>query len=864
MTACLAVVRRPGSSLWAAILAGAVAVGTLHAQCAPAWGLGSAVPGTNAPVRAMVNWDPDGAGPATPRVVIAGDFSVAGSAVASRIVAHDPISGTWAALGPGLNERVYALAALPNGLLVAGGAFTAVGATSASRVAVWNGSVWAQLGTGVAHTWGTPTVYALSALANGDLVAGGWFESAGGTPVANIARWNGFTWSPLGSGVGTTFSGVAALKTLPNGDLVAAGGFTTAGGVAANNIARWNGASWSALGLGTNAANTCLATMPNGDLVVGGVFASAGGVVANRLARWNGSAWAPLGTGIDATPRALAVTANGGLLVGGDFVNAGGAPAAHAAMWNGSAWSPLGAGTDGLVWAFAELPNGAWLAGGEFDRAGGGAVRNLARWNGTAWSAVVPGTDRVVRALLSLPDGRLVAGGAFRSIHGVPAERLAVRTNGIWSELGGGVDGPGAIVDALVRLPNGDLVVGGQFASAGGVPAACVARWNGGSWAPLGTGMSNPGNLAPRVMGLAVLPNGDLVAAGEFTHAGGAYVGHVARWDGTAWSSLGGGLDAMALSMVRTPDGSIVVAGRFLTAGGVPCNAIARWNGTSWSPLGGGLTNNTLIGIWVYALAAGANGDVYAGGTLIAAGGQAATHVARWDGTAWSPMGDGLGNFITDYVAGLFVLPNGDVLAGGYFRGSGLLNINHLARWNGTNWSSFGPEPDHAPLAFANLPDGDVFVGGAFTAIGSTVSSCTARLVATCPATANVSGPGCLGAQLTATALPWVGSTFRGEATGLPGNALAIGVFGLAPIALPLGQVLPQGVAGCTLLASPDLLDVLPVTAGQAASQLALPDSASLVGFGLHHQIVPLAFDPQGAIVAVTATNDLVLTIGSF
>jgi hypothetical protein len=82
---------------------------------------------------------------------------------------------------------------------------------------------------------------------------------------------------------------------------VAGGRFTVAGGVSANCIARWDGTSWSALGSGMNCvspAASCLSVLPNGDLVAGGRFTSAGGVSANGIARWNGTSWSALGSGM--------------------------------------------------------------------------------------------------------------------------------------------------------------------------------------------------------------------------------------------------------------------------------------------------------------------------------------------------------------------------------------------------------------------------------------------------------------------------------------------------------------------------------------------------------------------------------------
>jgi hypothetical protein len=127
------------------------------------------------------------------------------------------------------------------------------------------------------------TVYALAVLPNGDLVAGGGFSTAGGVAASYVARWNGTSWSPLGSGMN---SAVQALAVLPNGDLVAGGSFSTAGGVAANRVARWNGTSWSPLGSGMNSTVWALAVLPNGDLVAGGFFTTAGGVLSGYWAHW--------------------------------------------------------------------------------------------------------------------------------------------------------------------------------------------------------------------------------------------------------------------------------------------------------------------------------------------------------------------------------------------------------------------------------------------------------------------------------------------------------------------------------------------------------------------------------------------------
>ena len=81
-----------------------------------------------------------------------------------------------------------------------------------------------------------------------------------------------------------------------SGNVYVGGYFTVIGTVAANHIAKWNGSTWSALGTGMNDAVYAFAVIGS-DLYAGGCFTTAGGVSANHIAKWNGTAWSALGTG---------------------------------------------------------------------------------------------------------------------------------------------------------------------------------------------------------------------------------------------------------------------------------------------------------------------------------------------------------------------------------------------------------------------------------------------------------------------------------------------------------------------------------------------------------------------------------------
>ena len=76
-------------------------------------------------------------------------------------------------------------------------------------------------------------VYAL-VVSGSDLYAGGYFNTAGGSAANYIAKWDGSSWSALGSGL----DDVVLALAVSGSDLYAGGSFTTAGGKVSLYIAR--------------------------------------------------------------------------------------------------------------------------------------------------------------------------------------------------------------------------------------------------------------------------------------------------------------------------------------------------------------------------------------------------------------------------------------------------------------------------------------------------------------------------------------------------------------------------------------------------------------------------------------------------
>ncbi len=520
----------------------------------------------------------------------------------------------------------------------------------------------------------------------------------------------------------------------------AGGGFSFAGGEPAQSIARWNGTSWEALGAGLEGSvgwpARALATFDEGAgprLFVGGTFDTAGGAPANRIARWDGTQWSTLGSGTNGFVRALEVHDDGtgpALYVAGDFTQAGGLTVDAIARWDGVSWSAVGAPpaffriSDLAVFDDGNGPAlfaAAWLFG-----SGGHGVY---RWDGAGWSLVGPAFDNLVDALEVFDDGTgpdLFAGGTFTNV----GPHIA-RWDGVaWSSVAGGTD---LKVTALGVHDEGSgpaLYAGGSFTFAGAVPAQGVARWDGASWSALGAGVRATGGPPVLAFGSLPTPGGSaLVAGGNLDFAGALVVSSVAAWSQGQWSPLpkGNGFLApsgvnLTVSALTTVDGSsgpvLYAGGNFEAAGTTPALRVARLDGACWSALGSGI-GTPASGSIVHALAGHDDGNgpvLYAGGNVGLAGGTPASHVARWDGASWSPLGAG----VDDAVRALALFDSGsgvELFAAGKFATAGGASSPNVARWDGTQWSGPGI-PGNEGLVFAVHDDGTgpaLYVAGAFS-----------------------------------------------------------------------------------------------------------------------------------------------------
>jgi hypothetical protein len=295
---------------------------------------------------------------------------------------------------------------------------------------------------------------------------------------------------------------------------------------------------------------------------------------ANYIAKSNGSYFENLGIGANAPLLAVAVAPNGYLYVVGSFTSIGGVAANYVAYWNGSTWNAMGTGLNGYGWAIAVAPDGTVYVGGDFTTAGGVNCSKIAKWTGSAWYSMgnLKGLDNQVRALAVKKDGTIVyAGGQFA-----------------WET--------GSVGTKLSRVAAYD-------------PSTNLFS----ALFPVSVGFDNT------VLQLAISEDNMLYAAGDFTLSGTTAMNHIAKYDGSQWASVGGGVSAASSSIYAIDidsRGNILAGGRFQQIGSINARSLALWNGSVWTPFDIDISTGGAQIPQIYNVFFGNNDNIYFSGNL--------------------------------------------------------------------------------------------------------------------------------------------------------------------------------------------------------------------------------------------------------
>lgn len=694
-----------------------------------------------AQVRALEVYDADGAGPGAPLLVAAGEFSTANgtSTIVNNVAAWN--GTTWSPLGQGISgaitgqgsAEVWDLKMFDDGSgpkLYACGIFTIAGFRG---MGVWDGSSWGPMaGTAASSGWGM----AMEVLDDGSgpaLYVGGNFGAIVGTlNTANLARWNGTSFSSLGP----VFSEVQGLTGFdPDGAgpmterLVASGG---------GSLEVWDGNTMTPVAGFSAGLTAALTSFDDGSgpavyLGANDIYTNAG----SRMHRWDGvsASMTPVGSVVGqyitvAFMETLFVH-EGEMYAGGYFGGTDSAPSHGYLKWDGTDWidpfprkglaryNPLAGGSganDAVLRGVVAYDSGSGeelFVGGIITHAGSVQVsQDLAAYDGNSWRepgqmpftgfssntrpmgtwddgtgeglyvAVQQGADSAVYRLD--PGGWSVVGNATPHIPGLPVGMTSFN------------DGTG---DALYMASRKD-----------------IRKWDGTTWTVVG---SVPSNSINQILTYGSGASNALYIGGFFTSINGVAASRMARFDGSTWTSVAGSpTSSTVVNMVKMDDGSgpsLFVSGPFSSVAGVPGTAgVARWDGTNWFSVGGGVGSGTWKMLGSHN--DGSTTRLYGTSLDIALSSQG-SFIRSWDGVQWQDVPD---SFMTNSVFGMLDFNDGQgpgTYFWGRFPGSGGTVINpettidtanqsgNIVRWGVSN----GPVANYfCDGALGNCPCGNL------------------------------------------------------------------------------------------------------------------------------------------------------------
>ena len=273
-----------------------------------------------------------------------------------------------------------------------------------------------------------------------------------------------------------------------------------------------------------------------------------------------------------------------------------------------------------------------------------------------------------------------------------------------WSALGNGLGDPAFVYD-MAADQDGNIYAAGNFIfDANGEQVLNVAKWDGTSWSNLGGGINGT------IWALTVDALGNLYAGGSISQISGKRVNNIVRWDGASWLEVPG-TNFPVRDLEFDNNGTLFAAGEFTVIGGISADYIAKFDGCNWSALDGNLNGD------VYDIDFDDQNNLYAVGifTLDIAGNTFLNRIGKWDGSSWSALGNGTGANQT--VETVLVDNNQDIIIGGRFGSVDGVATNKIAKWDGNNWSPIGNSNifNSVILTLSQDVTGNLYAGGGFS-----------------------------------------------------------------------------------------------------------------------------------------------------
>lgn len=598
----------------------------------------------------------------------------------------------------------------------------------------------------------------------GKLLIAGSFTTLGDLSINRLAEYDGATTFSQFASVNNTINdmvktgGTAAGST---GDLYITGSFGNVAGTSVTRIAKYDGNSWSGLGSGLNNYPEKITVDGSGNVyVAGGRFTTAGGVTVNRIAKWNGSSWSALGSGLATNDQVngLACDNNGNLYMAGEFTSVSGVSVNYFAKWDGATWTSPASFNNPIRDMYYDKNTDEFYFIGQFTAIDGNAMNYVAKWDGTTFTNLndsgtfsrtlytgVPSYS--VSSIYNSSTNDVYIGYAPTNQGDVLFEKLADGSSA-WTPFpvspkrsGGNIPQTRDILEY-----DGKIYFGGRIGPGGGIPVGGPTGRQPLVYYDRGTDKFNlnevgsgdviddgdngfwwdahrerlihyghyrnldPDNIGVRERGHYwknteqeweefIQTNGNVpkpVRIGEYLYISGGTTNdmlgnRIAKYDDVndVYSSIGS-LNGPALALA-TDGTNLFAGGDFTTAAGVTVNRIAKYNGSSWSNVEGTTGANNSVECLVYATGDTVSDLLYAGGEFTSMQGLANTRgIAAYNPSTrgWEDVGGGLGNGEVNAMG--WDSENEILYIAGNFTSVGGQTIRYLAQWDGLTWSDVG------------------------------------------------------------------------------------------------------------------------------------------------------------------------------
>lgn len=443
------------------------------------------------------------------------------------------------------------------------------------------------------------------------------------------------------------------------------------------------------------------------------------------------------GTGLNSWGRVLRRQSDGKIIVGGDFTTYNGTSRARLARIDSTGaldgTFTIGTGFNNSVFDVYVQADSKIVVTGSFTTFNGTTVGGIVRLNtdgsrdtsfhsGTGGNSEIHSVDRA-------SDGTFIIGGNFTSFNGTTVNRIAkLNSDGsLNTTYNSGGAGANVIVYDALFLPNGKVIAAGNFTTYNGATASRIVRLK--SNGTMDSTFTSGTGFNALVAGLTLETNGKILATGQFSAYNGTSLSRIARLDsaGTRDTTFmpGGGFDNLTYNSIVAPDNKIYVVGGYYRFDNRLRLFLTRLNTngsidpTFWSE---SKLNNS-----VEDAAFQSNGKLIIGGNFTYFNNTSLNRIARMnsDGTMDTTFQSGTG--ANSAIRAVYVLSNDKILIGGDFTSYNGTSINRIARLNsnGSLDTSFhiGTGANASVYALSANYNGKIYAGGNFTSINGTAKN---------------------------------------------------------------------------------------------------------------------------------------------